>query len=112
MQAGFLLFEGGRVRSKNSINVAQKNVSDLMVAWVNFFLFAFAITHSIPKPWGGESNPSPLHFLFQLGFCATAASIVSGGFAERMRFVPYPVLAAVMGGLLYPFVGRLAWGDT
>lgn len=112
MQAGFLLLEGGRVRSKNSINVAQKNVSDLMVAWVTFFLFGFAIMYSIPMPMGGESNPSPLHFLFQLGFCATAASIVSGGVAERMKFVPYLVLAAVMGGLLYPFIGRLVWGDT
>lgn len=112
MQVGFLLLEGGRVRSKNSINVAQKNVSDLMVAWVCFFLFGFAIMYSIPMPMGGENNPSPLHFLFQLGFCATAASIVSGGVAERMRFVPYLVIAAVMGALLYPLVGRMVWGNT
>ena len=112
MQAGFLLLEGGRVRAKNSINVAQKNVSDLMVAWVTFFLFGFAIMYSIPMPMSGEDHPSPLHFLFQLGFCATAASIVSGGVAERMRFIPYLILAAVMGGFLFPFVGRLTWGDT
>ena len=112
MQAGFLLLEGGRVRSKNSINVAQKNVADLMVAWVTFFLFGFLIMYSIPMPVGGDSRPSPLHFLFQLGFCATAASIVSGGVAERMRFIPYLIIAAVMGGLLYPFIGRLVWGNT
>ena len=112
MQAGFLLLEGGRVRSKNSINVAQKNVSDLMVAWVCFFLFGFAIMYSIPMPLRGENDPSPLHFLFQLGFCATAASIVSGGVAERMRFVPYLVIAAVIGAVLYPVAGRLVWGDT
>ena len=106
------MLEGGRVRSKNSINVAQKNVSDLMVAWVCFFLFGFAIMYSIPMPSSGESIPSPLHFLFQLGFCATAASIVSGGVAERMRFIPYLVIAAVMGAFLYPIVGRMAWGDT
>lgn len=112
MQAGFLLLEGGRVRAKNSINVAQKNVADLMIAWVAFFLFGFTIMYSIPMPVRGEGLPSPLHFLFQLGFCATAASIVSGGVAERMRFVPYMVLAAVMGGLLYPFIGRLVWGNA
>ncbi len=106
------MLEGGRVRSKNSINVAQKNVSDLMVAWVCFFLFGFAILYSIPMPMSGKDIPSPLHFLFQLGFCATAASIVSGGVAERMRFIPYLVVAAVIGGLLYPLTGRLIWGDT
>ena len=112
MQAGFLLLEGGRVRTKNSINVAQKNVADLMIAWVAFFLFGFTIMYSIPMPVSGEGLPSPLHFLFQLGFCATAASIVSGGVAERLRFIPYMVLAAVIGALLYPFVGRLVWGNA
>lgn len=112
MQAGFLLLEGGRVRAKNSINVAQKNVADLMIAWVAFFLFGFTIMYSIPMPVSGEGLPSPLHFLFQLGFCATAASIVSGGVAERLRFIPYMVLAAVMGALLYPFIGRLVWGNA
>jgi len=112
MQAGFLLLEGGRVRAKNSINVAQKNVADLMVAWVGFFLFGFTIMYSIPMPVSGEGQPSPLHFLFQLGFCATAASIVSGGVAERLRFVPYLILAAVIGAGLYPLVGRLVWGNA
>ena len=112
MQAGFLLLEGGRVRAKNSINVAQKNVSDLMVAWVAYFLFGFTIMYSIPMPVSGEGLPSPLHFLFQLGFCATAASIVSGGVAERLRFVPYLVMAAVIGAGLYPLVGRLVWGNA
>lgn len=112
MQAGFLLLEGGRVRAKNSINVAQKNVADLMIAWVAYFLFGFAIMYSIPMPVGGSSTPSPLHFLFQLGFCATAASIVSGGVAERLRFIPYMILAAVIGAFLYPLVGRLVWGNT
>lgn len=112
MQIGFLLLEGGRVRSKNSINVAQKNVSDLLVAWIAYFLFGFYLMYGVAMPVSGEGSPSPLHFLFQLGFCATAASIVSGGVAERMKFLPYLFLAIVIGGLLYPLVGRLAWGDT
>jgi len=112
MQIGFLLLEGGRVRSKNSINVAQKNVSDLLVAWVAYFLFGFFLMYGITMPISGEANPSPLHFLFQLGFCATAASIVSGGIAERMRFLPYLALAVVIGGLIYPITGRLVWGDA
>jgi len=111
MQIGFLLLEGGRVRSKNSINVAQKNVSDLLVAWVAYFLFGFFVMYGIVMPISGDSTPTPLHFLFQLGFCATAASIVSGGVAERMKFIPYLVLAVVIGGLIYPVAGRLVWGD-
>ncbi len=111
MQGGFLLLEGGRVRSKNSINVAQKNVSDLMVAWVGFFLFGFYLMYGVAMPISGSSSPSSLEFLFNLGFCATAASIVSGGVAERFRFVPYLVLAFLIGGLLYPITGRLVWGD-
>ncbi len=112
MQGGFLLLEGGRVRSKNSINVAQKNVADLMIAWIAYFLIGFLLMYGIAMPVSGEGTPSPLHFLFQLGFCATAASIVSGGVAERFKFVPYLILAFLIGGLLYPLAGRLVWGNT
>ncbi len=106
------MLEGGRVRSKNSVNVAQKNVSDLMVAWVGYFLFGFLIMYGISMPVSGTDDPSPLQFLFQLGFCATAASIVSGGIAERMKFIPYLVMALFIGGFLFPISGRLVWGDT
>jgi Amt family ammonium transporter len=112
MQVGFLLLEGGRVRSKNAINVAQKNVSDLMVCWITFTLFGFTVMFGAQMPASGDAYPSPLDFMFQLGFCATAASIISGGIAERMSFRAYLVLALLIGGFLYPITGRLVWGNN
>ena len=115
MQCGFLLLEGGRVRAKNSINVAQKNVSDIIISWVVFSLFGFALMFGIAPPLGAVDRVgelSPLHFLFHLGFCATAASIVSGGVAERMTFRAYLMVTVLMAALVYPLAGRLVWGAT
>ncbi len=113
MQAGFLLLEGGRVRAKNSINVAQKNLSDLVISWAGFFVIGFYIMFGTGVP-AATSNapPGALQFLYQLGFCATAASIVSGAVAERMTYRAYLVMAAVISILVYPLVGRAVWGNT
>ena len=109
MQVGFLLLEGGRVRAKNSINVAQKNISDLVVAWTAYLAVGFTLMYGISVP--SSSEPSALHFIFQLGFCATAASIISGGVAERMAFRSYMLLVVVVATLIYPLVGRAIWGN-
>jgi len=111
MQAGFLLLEAGRVRAKNSVNVAQKNVADLVVSWSLFFMIGYWLMFGTIGPLGGASDTSAsLHFLYQLGFCATAASIVSGGVAERITFIAYLALAALTSALIYPLVGRWVWG--
>ena len=120
MQAGFLLLEGGRVRAKNSINVAQKNVTDLIAAWVAFFIvgsylmFGSSISVLITGEVQGSSEAtlSPLHFVFQVAFCSTAATIVSGAVAERISFRAYLLISATTAGLIYPLAGRLVWGDT
>ena len=117
MQAGFLLLEGGRVRSKNSINVAQKNASDLAVSWACFMFFGFLIMFGAYPPLTEVSqqidrSPSPMEFVYQLGFCAAAASIISGAVAERMSFKAYLALTVVISGLVYPLVGRMVWGDS
>ncbi len=116
MQAGFLLLEGGRVRSKNSINVAQKNASDLAVSWVCFMSFGFLLMFGAYAPMTEvrqaiDQSPSPMEFLYQLAFCATAASIISGAVAERITFRAYLALTVVVSGLIYPIVGRMVWGD-
>ena len=111
MQAGFLLLETGRVRAKNSVSVAQKNVSDLVVAWTSFFLIGYWLMFAEAGPVSGTGGAGSLHFLYQLGFCAAAASIVSGAVAERMRFNAYLALAALVSALIYPLVGRSVWGD-
>lgn len=117
MQAGFLLLEGGRVRSKSSINVAQKNASDLAVSWVCYMSFGFLIMFGAYAPLTDElqaidRTPSPMQFIYQLAFCAAAASIISGAVAERMSFRAYLALTVAISGLIYPLVGRMIWGDT
>jgi len=116
MQAGFLLLEGGRVRSKNSINVAQKNASDLAVSWVCFTSFGFFLMYGAYPPLTEaqqaiDRTPSPMEFVYQLAFCAAAASIISGAVAERMTFKAYLALTVAISGFIYPLAGRLIWGD-
>ncbi len=116
MQVGFLMLEGGRVRSKNSVNVAQKNASDLAVSWVCYMGFGFYLMFGISAPMTEAkqiigNTPTPLEFLYQLAFCATAASIVSGAVAERITFRAYLIITMVMSGLMYPAVGHMVWGN-
>ncbi len=111
MQNGFLLLEGGHVRAKNSINVAQKNLIDWMVTTILFLSFGFWLMFGITPPGQGSDSVQPVYFLFQLAFAATAASIVSGGVAERITFRGYLILVILTSGFLYPLTGRLVWGD-
>jgi Amt family ammonium transporter len=122
MQVGFLLLEAGMVRSKNSINVAQKNFLDFMFAVVVFaaFGFMFAFGSSVAGfPIGFDldflmlENMTPwlwVFFVFQVMFCGTAATIVSGAVAERMKLWAYVICTLVMSGLIYPVFAHWAWG--
>lgn len=129
MQAGFLCLESGLTRSKNSINVAAKNVADFAVASLLYWLVGFGLMFGASAGgWMGTSlfgafhgldtDPKLLAFvLFQLMFCATAATIVSGAVAERMRFGAYLGLSACVSLVIYPLFGHWAWagawnGDT
>lgn len=121
MQAGFLLLEAGVVRSKNSINVAQKNASDFVICGVIFFLFGFQITFGEgTSPFFGfggiepmEGNASALVvMIYQFGFCATAATIISGAVAERMKFSSYLCLAIFVAAIVYPMFAHIVWGNA
>ncbi len=109
MQAGFCCLESGLSRSKNSINVATKNIVDLCVAGALFWLFGYGLmfgdswfglfgTSNIPFADSSSGRWSSSVFLFQLVFCGTAITIASGAVAERMRFRSYLILAALVGG--------------
>jgi len=120
MQAGFCCLESGLVRSKNSINVAIKNLADFCVSSVLFWAFGFAIMFgSSYHGWFGTTgffynqNLTPLltaTFMFQLVFCGTATTIISGAIAERTRFAGYLVIAVIVSGIIYPVMGHWAWG--
>jgi Amt family ammonium transporter len=121
MQAGFCCLESGLSRSKNSINVALKNVVDFCIAGALFWLFGYALMFGDSLyGWIGtsgfvfsdstESHWPTSVFLFQLVFCGAAITIASGAVAERMRFRSYLILTVVISGLVYPIFGHWAWG--
>lgn len=123
MQIGFLCLEAGLTRSKNAINVATKNMADLCIALLLYWCFGFALMFgNSSNGWMGSDlfmvnfaidDSWPLaFFLFQAMFCTTAATIVSGAAAERMRFNAYLIVAALSAGLIYPFFGHWAWGGA
>lgn len=122
MQTGFLLLEAGMVRSKNSINVAQKNFLDFMASGLVFAAVGFMIAFgqsaaSLPVGWDHRlfllSDLDPwlcAFFVFQVMFCGTAATIVSGAVAERMKLSSYVICAVALAGLIYPVFTHWAWG--
>ncbi|WP_304640037.1 ammonium transporter [Pseudomonas sp.] len=121
MQMGFLCLESGLTRSKNNINVAVKNMADLSIAVLLYWLFGFGVMFGVSEGgWAGtglrllafDDTWQAAFFLFQAMFCATAATIVSGAAAERMRFSGYLLITLVAAGLIYPFFGHWAWGGS
>ncbi len=119
MQAGFLMLEAGSVRSKNTINVAQKNMADLLVCGLVFFLFGSVVMFGAGTTgffgFGGfslDDSQTRFSFMYQFAFCATAATIVSGAVSERMTFAAYMILTALIAGLIYPVFGHLVWGGV
>ncbi|MBB86597.1 MAG: ammonium transporter [Xanthomonadales bacterium] len=121
MQAGFALLEGGFVRTKNTVNVIMKNYADLCVGVLAFWALGFGLMFGDnPSGWFGTSHfvPGDLaggeagFLVFQMMFAATAATIVSGAVAERMRFAAYAIGAAAVTGLIYPVYGSWVWGSA
>ncbi len=124
MQVGFLCLESGLTRNKNSVNVAAKNVSDFALASMLFWLVGFGLMFG--PSWQGligtgllglldqiPNNAELLAFaLFQIMFCATSATIVSGAVAERLRFGAYLAVSAMVSLLIYPIFGHWAWGGV
>lgn len=123
MQAGFLCLETGVTRTKNSINVAVKNISDFGVSVFVFWMLGFGLMFG-PTLGGGiggslffpdftQSDPwLGTFFIFQATFCGTAVTIVSGAVAERMRFSVYLWLTLFVALVIYPMFGHWAWGGA
>ena len=123
MQAGFGMVEAGLIRAKNSANVLMKNLVDFSFATLGYYTFGFAIMYGSSgllvgsSGWfmfGAESPvetlPLPVFWLFQAVFAGTAATIVSGAVAERMRFVAYLWYSFLITAFVYPVVGHWVWG--
>jgi len=130
MQAGFAMVEVGMNSAKNTVNILAKNVMDLSVGVILYLFIGWGIMYPgdawISEGYFGYAGPwverdlSPdleygfsasADFLFQVAFAATAATIVSGAVAGRMKFAAYLVYSALLTGLIYPLSGSWKWGE-
>jgi len=120
MQAGFAMVEAGFTRAKNAGNIIMKNLMDFCIGTVMFILIGSSLLLGedmagiIGKPgfdiFSGYSGFQYSGFVFNLVFCATTATIVSGAMAERTKFISYCVYSAVISGLIYPIEAHWTWG--
>ncbi|MCB9076821.1 MAG: ammonium transporter [Anaerolineaceae bacterium] len=123
MQGGFLCLETGLTRSKNSINVAIKNLTDFGISVILFWAIGYAIMFG-PTAAGlfGQADFAldfsqtdvwlAVYFLFQAMFCGTSVTIISGAVAERIQFGGYILMAAIVSALIYPVFGHWAWNGA
>ncbi|MBQ5850610.1 MAG: ammonium transporter [Lachnospiraceae bacterium] len=120
MQAGFAMVEAGFTRAKNSGNIIMKNLMDFCIGTCTFILIGFGLLFGedmvglIGKPgfdiFTSYQNFDWSNFVFNLVFCATTATIVSGAMAERTKFLSYCVYSGVISALIYPIEAHWIWG--
>ena len=120
MQAGFAMVEAGFTRAKNTGNIIMKNLMDFCIGTVVFILIGFGLLLGedvcglIGKPgfdiFTAYADFDFSNFVFNLVFCATTATIVSGAMAERTKFLSYCVYSAVISALIYPIEAHWIWG--
>ncbi len=120
MQCGFAMVETGFTRAKNAGNIIMKNLMDFCIGTVVFILVGFGLLFGedlvgiIGKPgfdiFSDYANFPFSDFVFNLVFCATAATIVSGAMAERTKFLTYCIYSAVISAVIYPVETHWVWG--
>ncbi|MDD6991501.1 MAG: ammonium transporter [Oscillospiraceae bacterium] len=121
MQAGFAMVETGFTRAKNAGNIIMKNLMDFCIGTVMFIAIGFSLLLGedymglIGKPgfdiFTSYENFDWSNFVFNLVFCATTATIVSGAMAERTKFISYCIYSGVISGLIYPIEAHWIWGS-
>jgi ammonium transporter, Amt family len=118
MQAGFAMVESGFTRAKNACNIMMKNLMDLSIGSVAFWMIGFGLMFGASSGWigtsnffyNGETGFDWAFLIFQTVFCATAATIVSGAMAERTKYVSYLCYTLGITLIVYPIFGSWAWG--
>ena len=125
MQAGFAMVETGFTRAKNAGNIIMKNLMDFCIGTVVFVLLGFSLMMAedyvlgvigVPNlniftDFGGFIEKTASSFVFNLVFCATAATIVSGAMAERTKFISYCIYSAVISLFVYPVEAGWVWNS-
>ena len=126
MQAGFAMLETGFTRAKNAGNIVMKNIMDICIGAPLFIIIGFGVMYGggngiigkldlmLRKDYSSilpEGVSLYAFIFFQLAFCATAATIVSGAMAERTKFSAYCIYSAVISAVVFPIIGHWIWGD-
>ena len=128
MNAGFGMLEAGFCRQKNAVNILAKNLIVFGLSTIAYWVLGFALMFGDGTPFfglngfflGGDASkfsaldwtviPLKAKFLFQLAFAGTAATIVSGAVAERIKFVSFLIFSLLLTGVSYPITGHWVWG--
>jgi len=123
MAAGFTMLESGMVTSKSVSVICAKNIGLYSISGIMFWLFGYNLAYGIPEggfigsfvPWSDKSKletgyADSADWYFQMVFCATTISIVSGTLAERIKLWPFFLFTAILTGILYPIVMGWQWG--
>jgi Amt family ammonium transporter len=131
MNAGFGMLETGFCRQKNAVNILTKNLIVFALATIAYWVIGFSLMFGAAGSngfmgWGGlflgedpatyglqpfpAGLPISVFFLFQVAFAGTAATIVSGSVAERIKFVDFLVFSLIIVGIIYPITGHWIWG--
>ncbi len=124
MALGFTCLEAGLVRTKNTATICVKNVALYSLAGIMFYLVGYGFMYNdvsgyigTPALWNPEATANPADgyskmsdWFFQMVFCATAMSIVSGTIAERIKLIPFLIFAVILTGIIYPIQGSWTWG--
>ena len=123
MAAGFAMLESGMVTSKSVSVICAKNIGLFSIAGIMFWLVGYNLAYGIPEggfigkfiPWSDSSKletgySAGSDWYFQMVFCATTVSIVSGTLAERIKLWPFFLFAAILSGIIYPIVMGWQWG--
>ena len=124
MAMGFTCLEAGLVRTKNTAAICLKNIGLYSLAGIMFYLVGYGFMYNEvngflgqPTLWNPEAEVSSADgyskmsdWFFQMVFCATAMSIVSGTIAERIKLAPFFIFAIILTGIIYPIQGSWVWG--
>ncbi len=124
MAAGFAMLEAGLTRTKNNATVLTKNVALFAISCIMYYFVGYQLMYGDGSSFMGSFSvismengadagyPAAADFFFQVMFVATAASVISGTVAERIKLWPFLIFVVILSGLIYPIQGHWTWGGT
>ena len=124
MAAGFAMLEAGLTRTKNNATVLTKNMALFAISCIMYYFVGYNLMYGDGSSFMGSIStidmvsapdaayPAAADFFFQVMFVATAASVISGTIAERMKLWPFLLFVVVLSGVIYPIQGHWVWGGT